>query len=782
MKDTIYAQVGDTLTMVGDSISISITATSEGTTHEAEGMRQFFSMLYDTLPLGKIGIVLLLGFILLSIVAMQTSVLKFFTRNLGKCALLIWFLGFVLYLYGFFEGGTAESASALVARAAISALEMFASHSDLIEVRECMHHDGIYMLFFSLTHLVAVCISALFVINMFGLSLMNGGRRIWWWLAHRIKSLATSNKLSAFPKVYVFWNVTDEALIIAKEMKNKGRIVFVVDNDNTSSGHSLGRHFSFGNFLDFSTENKEQIDHVITHFRGYVLKNKTANSLSQIGFLFKKSRVHLLFTSDDEKRNIDNMIFLKSNPLFDNENITFHCHARKNLTNERLTVLSNYISFVNEKGQTEWKQKGNGMGGGLRLIDSSYLSVLELKQNETHHPVNFVDIKTDSQGRSTGIVTSKFSALVIGFSHTGQEALDFLYEFSAFVGEDGCRSPHRIVAIDKNIASLKGNYLAERPALRSNPHLEFVAHDINSEAYQEYIEALIKDGLNYVVISLGNDRLNLSVAMQLFECAQRFGRTLDEATGSQKFCIYFRQKERVDESVKALYNAAALKPFGSYEKIFTEDIIFNEAYEDAANKYNEKYNELKAIYEDKDPTAPEDKTPSKSLLEKMRDDKRKFSQNLSNAYHRHTKTLLIGRDRIEQLKDYERSPKNVGDYKGGYTYKRVSSEDENSEVTALMTTLAQCEHLRWNAAMEILGYTQNTKDRSGCNLITMEHNCLTTWEDLLNIWKEFKGKKQYSEYRQYDYGVVETSIKLYLSDLKKKGNDGQGDNRGADKS
>ncbi len=760
MKDTIYPQVADTLTMIGNTISSSVT--SKETTHEAESVGQFFSTLYDTLPLGQIGGVLLIGFILLSLIAMQSYVLKLFTRNLGKCALLIWFLGFVLYLYGFFEGGTEKSASALVARAAISSLEMFASHSDLIEVRESMHHDRIYMLLFSLTHLVAVCISALFVINIFGLSLVNGGRRIWWRLVSRF--------FGAPSKVYIFWNVTDESLMFAKKMKNNGRIVFVVDDNNTASGHNLGRHFSFGLFLDFSSENKEQIDHIVTELKGYVLKNKSAESLKKIGFLLKGDEVHMLFLSDDERNNIEKLLSVKDNPLFKKESITFHCHARKNLTNERLTVLSNYTRVENKEGQLEWQQKGNKMGGRLRLIDSSYLSVLELKQDETHHPVNFVDIKTDSQGRSTGIVTSKFNALIIGFGETGQEAFDFLYEFSAFVGEDGARSPYRIVAFDKMMKSLKGNYLAQRPALKGNRNLEFVGYDVNTEDYWDYIGRMMNEGLNYVVISLGDDKLNLSVAMQLFECAQRFGLTVGELTGNRKLCIYFKQKKDVAESIKKLYPETILKPFCLADRIFTEDIIFNKFYEKAAENYNEEYYNLKnkKSYNDHDERLPADPKKEMSLLEQMRKDKKNYVQNLSNAYHRHTKVKLLGKERIEELNAYDRSPKDVIDYKGIYTYKKEgSSESENSEVTTLMTTVARCEHLRWNAAMEILGYTQNTANRAVCNLTTLEHNCLTTWEDLLNIWNELKDKKQYSEYRQYDYGVVETSMTLFLEDKKK---------------
>ena len=74
---------------------------------------------------------------------------------------------------------------------------------------------------------------------------------------------------------------------------------------------------------------------------------------------------------------------------------------------------------------------------GIELIDSSFLSILELKQNKDAHPVNFVELEKDDTDKNTGIVTSSFNAMILGFGDTGQEALSYLYEFSAFLGKDG---------------------------------------------------------------------------------------------------------------------------------------------------------------------------------------------------------------------------------------------------------------------------------------------------------------------------------------------------------
>lgn len=111
--------------------------------------------------------------------------------------------------------------------------------------------------------------------------------------------------------------------------------------------------------------------------------------------------------------------------------------------------------------------------------------------------------------------------------------------------------------------------------------------------------------------------------------------------------------------------------------------------------------------------------------------------------------ILENLDAMERVKTPEEST-------GEYVY--VDSEGRRLEYESeLMTNLAKCEHLRWMAAVEILGYTWDNAGGTSCDDIRMTHNCLVSWEKLGDIYKK-TGK----EYRQYDYNVVETSIRLYL--------------------
>ena len=95
---------------------------------------------------------------------------------------------------------------------------------------------------------------------------------------------------------------------------------------------------------------------------------------------------------------------------------------------------------------------------------------------------------------------------------------------------------------------------------------------------------------------------------------------------------------------------------------------------------------------------------------------------------------------------------------------------EDLEYEILVTNMAKLEHLRWNAAHEMLGYTGNP-NLKGCDETTKEHNCLVSWEQLIEKWK-MSGYDIWSEYRQYDYTVVDTTIKLYeTTEKQNKTND-----------
>ena len=659
---------------------------------------------------------------------------KFISKNLFLFAGLILVAGFLLYFIGYnnivdkdeVRNGSYNNPFALVPRAMLSAFEMFASRSDLRMVNTDLQNDFCYMSIFSLTHFFAVAVSAVFVINLFGLRFKNWCRKIWWNLTRWFDNTNGT---------YVLWGINESSLNLAKDIRNnesihKARIVFVHTKDDSVDVHKhSGRKFSFNGLFDFANHDNAEIDDIIYNIKGYVLRCNDINALARIKSMLKKD-VHIIFLSDDEHSNLqtafalDNLVFLKNN-----EHVKYYCHAQRNLLNKRQTDDERF-----------------------KLIDSSYLSVLELRQNKDAHPVNFVDIE-EIGGLRTGVVTSKFTGLVLGFNDTGQEALSYLYEFSAFVGVNGERSPYRLIAIDRDMHKQKADFISQRPALKNNYNIGLVSAEVGSMHYWNIIDNLVRDGLNYIIVALGSDKLNLSVAIQLLEHIMR-----RSDFAHDKLCVYVKQSREIDASIKAIYGDK-LRCFGTDKNIFTWKIVSNEKYEKEAVQYAKRYDVLSRNYERE---SNHNSTSSNTTpLEYKRNRERKYSQNLSNAYHRHTKIHLIGEPRATELYVYKRTPQYVDEYMDGYKYYNQDLAGTNDVVTTLMTTLAKCEHLRWNALMEMLGYTQNIANRKVCNSITMEHNCLTSWDDLHNIWESEK-----IEYKCYDYNVVETSIALQCEEYK----------------
>ena len=133
--------------------------------------------------------------------------------------------------------------------------------------------------------------------------------------------------------------------------------------------------------------------------------------------------------------------------------------------------------------------------------------------------------------------------------------------------------------------------------------------------------------------------------------------------------------------------------------------------------------------------------------------RRKESQDRSNALHFHTKLKIlakaIGSDNVMTFID-----KVLGKRTGRQSTIKYPglSEKENR----LMLNLAMCEHLRWNAAHEMLGYVNNNKGHE-CNEVKKMHNCLKPWEQLD---KESDAVSYIDDYKVFDFGVVETTLKL----------------------
>ena len=699
-------------------------------------------------------------------------------------ALCVWLFGFGLYIIGFSEGGTKDS-PALFLRAALSSLEMFVSHSDLIEVRHECHENFMYMLVFSIVHFAAVLLSAIFILRTFFYKM--------------IVKIGLRKRVRNANNVYIFWGINDAAKTLANNIKDKENnlILFFKKRENNHNSHRL----SFINFFGINTIASEDIE-LAESVNGLVFYYDDKDYTKQLSKIFGKADVNIIteidtaekelqekfktkfadkkeekeklaagrkkyrdalkkiedkkfsifVLSDDEQAN-----FADTDTLLNTEcvkqqyyRISIYCHAHRSIEN---------IAFE--------KYCINKYGVSLELIDSSMLSVQSLIMNGTEHPVNFVDYN------EKGVVTSDFNALVLGFGETSQEALSFLYEYGAFLGEDGKRSNFHCSVIDNKMDTLKGTYLSARPALKNTQLLMFQNLSVGSVDYWQYIDHIVEK-LNYVVIALGDDNLNIASAIELFEYCNR------KRNGNlEKFKIYVRvhddSNSKYAKAIEDYYGVKHMYMFGNYSNIFTEDVIINSEMKQKAEEYYDTYEKVKEDGEFLVNTWQERRlkeiATAKNQLCADSSIRRKESQDLSNAYHIYTKAKLMGLCDIVRLQEFkakgcklnsnminlEKKDAVLCYSQGKLTDVEIPKEDLEYEI--LVTNMAKLEHLRWNAAHEMLGYTGNP-NLKGCDETTKEHNCLVSWEQLVEKWKN-SGYDEWSEYRQYDYVVVDTTIKLY---------------------
>jgi hypothetical protein len=104
-------------------------------------------------------------------------------------AVVIFIGGFIVYFIGFTTGpegpGTAGSWMAFILRPMMSSLEMFVSHSDLLEVSPEMKENALYMTFFSFLHFAAIAVTGIIAVYYLGARVISWVKWNWMLLLHK---------------------------------------------------------------------------------------------------------------------------------------------------------------------------------------------------------------------------------------------------------------------------------------------------------------------------------------------------------------------------------------------------------------------------------------------------------------------------------------------------------------------------------------------------------------------------------------------------------------------
>ena len=658
--------------------------------------------------------------------------------------LVCFFGGAIIYYYGYDYAGTYKNALTLLLRSVLSSFEMFLSKSNLIGIADNCKDSHWYMLAFAIVHTLAVVLSAVFAVACFG-------KRILYWGKSLIWRYGPINQIT-----YVFWGLNDRSYMLARDLyskrTNRERIVFVdFPNEKDENNKSQGFSGLIG-LLSFKLKVIRQlkdIEYIL--YRSFCRPSELSYKVDDNGnckvkdffdeldlmslkHILIKSREskHFIFT-DNEYSNLRAAInMLKSDDI--NSSAVIYCAARK--TRFASQLVEHYK-------------------GKLVIVDDSRIAVTALKKREVEHsnPIDYVSIDKDNAA-----VTSVFTAMIIGFGTTGQDALRFLYEFSAFPDEHGNKQRVRIDVIDSKMDTLEGDFRQEVPAIKSINEITLRKMDVGSDSFYELLSDL-SDSLDYVVIATGDDESNLTIASYIMEFMV-LNRNVDHYRFRIFARLYNENNRIIFESAKQVFrkmcddyknhlgisNSAnffntPFDFFGSAETLYRKSIIIHNSLEEDAKRFYEAY--CSAIGDntkwDERRKKANDAYSYKSLY-------RKEGQDKADSMHRYTKECLLG---------IEGKQNDVECYNEWEDVLTVTDTD-NAEQKQWKHRLIQasiCEHLRWNAAHLMMGYVPMPKDKakhfaSSADEQRKEHKCLIPWNKL-----------ELSD-QGYDYSVVKTTIKL----------------------
>lgn len=701
-------------------------------------------------------------------------------RNLllmGKFIFWVWSFGWVIYFIAISLDNQPHVGADVIIRSGIGSLRLFASYIDSIVFGAIGPHEILKGLLSSTCFVATICT----VILLMSLVLS----RLLAYL--HIRHLLISEKRN---HVYLFFGMNDASMLLANDICSEhgdpnGVVIYVETNLVGEAEKDADKTDGWNGVLSILTHRRKTFHNVpdddrhalaIANCNLRSIDEETTNVWDTIGLTSvrqileklrteKDAELHVFLLSEDKDANVRSVPILAKDSLLacPDYKTTIYCHARRNGVNRIIEDLG----LANET-RTE-----------VKIIDSAHLAIEQMKRDVRNHPVEFVTVNQLSDN-NPGTVSSPFISLVMGFGETGEESVKFLYEYGAFVDENATatnsyRSPFCLHVVDKNMRNLEGPFISDIPGVdckkcdeeKNHALIQFYPIDYHSDAFYTQILGKIAETLNYVVIAMGDDEKNMTVAVEILRYIRRKRANLDN------FRIYVRAYEKGSfkhlKEIAQHYNLRLGKDenencetivlFGQSEKIYTYELVVRDKFEEEGRQYYEAYRSLQIDVDNDEGTweerhqntmKPKGSTTKWDRMSKIR---RKESLDRSNALHGQTKIRLlqkaVGEDRA---KDFALKALASREGKKDAIHYSLLSPEENK----LMLNLAMCEHLHWNAAHEMLGYVNNETGHS-CDERTKQHNCLKSWQELD---KESDAVDYIDDYKIFDYGVVETSFKL----------------------
>lgn len=587
--------------------------------------------------------------------------------------------------------------------------------------------------------------------------------------------------------LYIFFGLNENSRLLARDIHDKDPKSIIIyideasinneDNDSWDNVKNLFVHKQ--STFELAEESKSLVaiaSHQLSDLNVDKSEGEDIDILSMIGLdkirdlindletTGNDGQLHIFFLSENEDNNISNLINLAKDAVIlsvaHNDVIEerIYCHARYTGANRAIEDLA--------------ARKGIN----VEIVDSSHLAVELLKAKKIDQPVRVAQLS----GKHPTSVEHPIESLIVGFGEVGRDAFRFIYEFGTFITFINNRPKiayPKITAIDSRMKELNGAFLSNAPAIKpQDGKIEFKQMDCNSVTF--FSSELSKEkckSLNYIVLALGDDDQNMTLAVDIFNRIRRYREDMSHLiimVRSLRDDKYEMMQKIADHYNKGcgVNNLNIIRLFGSPKEIYSYKTIIRDSLTKKGMRFmenylrlrNEKYSwkkrreKLSGIFASKE---GESGLPN---IDKLRTLRRQESQDLANALHSETKMWLLhqalGKDCdwdsfLCRLFDIDGIPSMLGS-KTGIHYPHLSARENE-----IMLNLAMLEHARWNSAHEILGYEANSEGCK-CDECKMTHNCLVNWEDLDAASERASTPDWECDYKIYDFGVVNTSIAL----------------------
>ena len=704
------------------------------------------------------------------------SVVDFLSHHLLIASLIVLIAGFGVYTWGFYKPELGWYS--VIPRSVISSFKMFVVMHDLARVESKLFANDFYMACFSITHFLAAFLTFLAIFKLVGFRLFSELRL---WLLS-IKFLSRGQKT-----IHVFWGINEESLLLAESIKERGkedvamkddRIIFVsIVEDSADAPRqkaTLASVIDIVTLGDSELERLDKLDALVDNCHNgpasvQSSQNREKESPTDVfgslrlsvlrKIVARAKAVNFYLLSDDEEQNVSGALNLQNDKtVTSRDKVKIYVHARKTINAELFDTYAQYVEHDDKKPS-------------VKLVDSAYKSVKMLKDKIPGClPVDCVNYD-----KETGLVSSPFTSLIVGFNATGQEAFKYLYEHGTFIGKYKNKLPFRCYAVDQNMTAIEGIITSKIGYVIDSKELELINAEVNSKVFWDKVELIIND-LNYAVIALNNDELGLQLAVNLFKLALRMRdnklplKIALRCYDSRNIRMMHKVEKNLNESIKVKDSGkdsgihVSLTVFGDQSKIFDYESVLSDSSLEKAKVYNLEYAKTSGDgFENSAEKQWQASFGSEAVNNLLRKEAShgslyhakyellcQIEQNFANVAHAKTKLRLMGIDKdltkLNTLLDVIRNREP-----GKTDYKC-----DNAEYAELLHNMALLEHERFISARHLKGFVYAEEK----DFVKKYHNCLCAFSELEESTQS------------YDNNVIDTTLRLEAEERKKKSSEG----------